>query len=263
MKKINYKECIKNYKKENYYLLDLSYIKNHDEINKIINHDTFNHMKKNVCMLCMNELELKETLVPLDEFNKLSTIDLSFNKLRKLLKLPVKLKELIINDNKITKLTDDIKELNVLNCSNNRLEQIYYSKYLKHLNIKNNPILEICSLNNLVNLDISNTKIKTLPEFPNLELLDISNTQIKKLLKYPKLKDLFADNSSLEDINEINTLKEASLVNTNVSKIRFNPDLEILKYNNTDMRISEKFTVLYIKCDTKKNIMTMVFNNKL
>ncbi|CAG5090766.1 Oidioi.mRNA.OKI2018_I69.PAR.g12715.t1.cds [Oikopleura dioica] len=101
---------------------------------------------------------------------RLSTLNISFNQLRKLPELPPQLKLLDISFNKIDNLTfqKPLKHLQSLKASNNLLDSVPEN---------------IVEFSNLQNLQLNDNKLCSLPNLDNLELesLDIRNNRLARL----------------------------------------------------------------------------------
>lgn len=168
----------------------------------------------------------------------LEKLDVSFNKLTELPKLPNSIKRLIANNNKIEKV--EVSELPSLEfvtfsfnnltslpvytdhlskslfCSHNHIKTISIElmvKSVEQLNLADNEIteipIELFKLPRLSILNLVSNKITEIPdaiEQSNISSLFISQNPIKKLPKLPKsLDSLFASYCEIEDVSEIFT----------------------------------------------------------
>ena len=154
-----------------------------------------------------------------------------------------KLKNLILDNNQIFKISNKIhnlKNLNFLNLSRNKIlnlpEEIMKCKKLNYLHLSNNSILDIktiCRIQSLKNLYLNHNQIYEIPNeisnLKNLKVLHLYKNNIsiipESLSKCKKLKILYLSNnfiSVIENICKIKTLKKLNLYKNQISEI---PDI--------------------------------------
>ncbi|KAL5339104.1 hypothetical protein BJX70DRAFT_388180 [Aspergillus crustosus] len=193
----------------------------------------------------LQELDLYDNLIShlkgLDEFENLTSLDLSFNKLKHIKNIShlVKLKDLYFVQNKITKIEglEGLTQIKNLELGANRIREIENLETLPALEelwLGKNKITEMKNLDSLSNLRIlsiqSNrlTTLNGLSSLKNLEeiyvshnaitdlsglesntalrVLDFSNNQVSKLehlSHLTELEELWASNNQLSNFNEI------------------------------------------------------------
>ncbi|CBF89513.1 putative protein phosphatase PP1 regulatory subunit Sds22 [Aspergillus nidulans FGSC A4] len=193
----------------------------------------------------LQELDLYDNLIShlkgLDDFHNLTSLDLSFNKLKHIKNIShlVKLKDLYFVQNKISKIEglEGLTEIKNLELGANKIREIENLETLSALEelwLGKNKITEMKNLDALTNLRIlsiqSNrlTSLKGLSSLKNLEelyvshnaitdlaglesnnalrVLDFSNNQVSKLEHLSHLKELeelWASNNQLSSFNEV------------------------------------------------------------
>ncbi|KAL3432978.1 hypothetical protein BDV09DRAFT_187012 [Aspergillus tetrazonus] len=193
----------------------------------------------------LQELDLYDNLIShlkgLDDFHNLTSLDLSFNKLKHIKNIShlVKLKDLYFVQNKISKIEglEGLTKIKNLELGANRIREIENLETLSALEelwLGKNKITEMKNLDALTNLRIlsiqSNrlTSLKGLSSLKNLEelyvshnaitdlagldsntalrVLDFSNNQVSKLEHLShlnELEELWASNNQLSSFNEV------------------------------------------------------------
>lgn len=226
------------------------------------------------------------SLVGIEYFSNLETIDVSFNKLETLdLSHSPKLTSVLVNGNKLQNLSlAGLSALQTLDCSNNKLTALNVSESenlktlacsgnnIGALNVKKNKALTDlqCSNNQLNSLDLkNNTALETLfcrkngisvldvTKLTALKNLDCSNNGLASLNLYQNtlLEALYCGNNSLTSLgvsaNTALTLLDCSgdaLTALNITK---NTALETLNCANnvmTSMDVSRNVALLSVNC---------------
>lgn len=171
------------------------------------------------------------SLVGIEYFNNLESIDVSLNRLESIdLSHAQKLKEIEVNGNKLQSLNlSGLSAIETLNCSDNKLSNIDVSAAphlkslicsnnsigslnllqskelvelqcsgngLSSLNLKNNPLIEtlLCRKNSLSSLDVS--------KLSGLKMLDCSNNSLTSLNTYSnkELESLYCSSNSIASL---------------------------------------------------------------
>jgi len=228
-------------KRENYETLDLSNMDS-DCFDNLLKHETYEKIKKSVNHIFANGSNLRE-IPDLDDYPKLITLDISDNDLIELPKLPKKIEELIINDNKIISSITDLPNLKRLEMRNNKINKIIKCDNLERLDAFNNPIVILDKMKNLYYLDISRTKLKDINTYPKLTFLDCSYTDIKKIPKMEKLEELICNDSQVNDVMDIN-VEYLRIVNSKIDIIPYMDKLTRISHNNvSDLKVSKKYKI--------------------
>jgi Leucine-rich repeat (LRR) protein len=191
-------------KNTNYSILDLSdlniyyipNIKNHPEYENIRKIDYLFLNSNNISVLQINELE---------QFDKITVIDVSYNNLTNIKYLPNSIIELVC---------------------------------------KNNYLINICNLNNLIKLDCSFNKIDNIFNYEKLEILNCSDTNIKTI-NLKKIKKIHCNNSKMCNIDNCCTLEFIEMINSNINKIYYFNNLKKIIFSiNDKFYISKKYKLL-------------------
>ena len=134
----------------------------------------------------------------IDEFykSKSTTLDLSNLKMRKLPKnIPNNVKYLFINNNKLSTI-DELKNLNnliVLDCSYNKLTNLYNLPDTYELNCRNNLLRNISYLKKSIKiekLDCSFNNIDKIPIIKNLKIIHCNNNKLFSLPELPSINKI-------------------------------------------------------------------------
>jgi len=195
-------ECIE----ANYDSLDLSglNLKNIPDLKKLIIWNKLKYIKH----LFINNNEIYDMSIDFKNFINLKTLDISHNKLTRIINLPDNLEELSCcnntitdiqshdkllrlncNSNQIIKLNQYLK-LNNLICNNNKINTIQSYPELNKLSCVNNPLLKIENQLSLIQLDCSYTRVKNIINCNNLTHLICNNTPINNICNLKKIKML-------------------------------------------------------------------------
>lgn len=226
------------------------------------------------------------SLVGIEYFSNLETIDVSFNKLETLdLSHSPKLTSVLVNGNKLQNLSlAGLTALQTLDCSNNKLTALNVSESenlktlacsgnnIGALNVKKNKALTDlqCSNNQLNSLDLkNNTALETLfcrkngisvldvTKLTALKNLDCSNNGLASLNLYQNtlLETLYCGNNSLTSLgvsaNTALTLLDCSGDALTALDITKNTALETLNCANnamTSMDVSRNVALLSVNC---------------
>lgn len=246
--------------REKYELLDLSHMSS-DCLIKLSTHKDYPKIKKHLKHLFITSCELK-SMIDLDGFEVLETLDVNGNELEQLPKLPKSLLELVVYDNKLIEINNNLPLLKRLKAYNNKIKTIYFGKELESISIKNNPIETIPSLDKLYYLDISFTGIKVLPNFPKVRILDCSSTMITTLNKMESLRILICNDSKLEDISKLVDLEELEMIRSKINNIHYMEKLFIILYKaGDDIRLSKKYKISKVK-KNQRDIMEIILERQ-
>lgn len=244
--------------REKYSILDLSHMKS-DCIQKLFSNEKFLSIMTNVQHMFAKECELR-TLPDLSMMVSLQTLDVSCNKLRELPNLPQTLEELIVDNNRLTQITNHLPNLLRLNCDNNMIERIRFSSKLERIHAKNNPISDIPSLKHLYFLDVSTSKVVHINSFPKLKHLDVSYTNVSAVKELESLEHLQCNFSGVTEITELPKIQTIEMVETNVNCIPYMPSLCRLTYTDAKkIKLSNRYMIRTIK-KNKNNINELVFS---
>lgn len=246
-------------KKEKYETLDLSHM-DKKCLKQLFKSEEFPLIKNKLQHLFVKDCGLRK-LPDLSELTSLMTLDVSCNKIKTINVLPKTLEELIVNDNRLTKIENDLPNLKRINANNNMIDHFNCSNSLESINIKNNPIDRIPSLNNLYHLDIASTKITLINSFPSLKLLDCSRTAVEKIPKLDKLDVLICNSSSVSDISALTNLKGLEMINCKISQIHYMKNLHSVVYHtdNDSVKLSQYYRILRVT-KNKKNLTEITFD---
>ena len=164
-------------------------------------------------------------------------------------KLPDNLKELYIENSKITEINYKFTNLKKLKLYNNSSENlnIILPESMIEFRCNQNQLIKLPELKNCIHLKIlicNNNKLIELPELPNsIEKLICSNNKITNLNKLPNnLKILQANNNKITSIRLNDKIKDVSLSNNHFKTLDYLPDgIESLKIctNNKLIEICE------------------------
>jgi hypothetical protein len=244
-------ECIR----EKGEMIDLSHM-NKDCFNLLMSNNVFPKIKNKLQHIFAKDCNLLN-LPNLDCCSALLTLDISSNNLISLPKLPESLEELIVNDNRITEVSNNLPNLLRFNGDNNLICNINFSKTLERIHLKNNPIIHIPGFENLYFLDISTTKINKLYSCPQLKYLDISYTEIITLPDMESLQSLICVDSSLTDITKLKNLYSLDMVRSKINRIPYFKNLHTLNYDDgAKFGMSRNYRIKYFK-KSKMNIIEM------
>jgi internalin A len=191
------------------------------------------------------------------DFAKLKTINISFNRIRRLhgLSCLIALEKFDVSNNNIIELEgfENSIHLHFLYISNNKIREIKSLKSLKslkyffvaknqvqqidglknlifltHVDLSNNQIQEIKGIESLVNLkelDLSNNQIRTiqgLENLVNLSILNLNNNniqEIKGLQKLISLDALFLSNNQIKKSEGLGKLRQLTFIELKNNKI--------------------------------------------
>lgn len=232
--------------KEKYVILDLSYTDKNCFI-KLKLHSKYKYIENNLQHLFAEHSNI-EIIPDLNEMTKLETLDISFNNLSNLPKLPKSLVELVVNNNKISQFKNELPNLKRLKVSNNNIASIIYNDSLESIYLNNNPISYICELPKLYYMNISGTKIDNLYRLPLLKFLNCSKTLIKKIPEMKSLIYLICTNSEVADISELQTLETLEISNSKIIIIHYMEKLKKLIYfDNGKIKLSSKYKIYNFK----------------
>jgi Leucine-rich repeat (LRR) protein len=183
-------------------------------------------------ILCLNNNKIKKIDEELTIFKKLEILDISNNELEQLNYLPPKLIELSCIDNKIIDLPSHDNLLR-LTISNNQLTSISNYPKLTHLHCDNNKIRMISSYDKLCYLICQNNKLISIGDLLNLTYLDCSdNKYLSKVSSMPKLIYLICNNTKINDCSKFPVIKSIEFGNSEIKKIPYIDTLEILLFKN-------------------------------
>lgn len=249
-------ECIR----EKYAILDLSHM-DANCFEKLFSDQTFLSIITKIQHLFAKDCHLKN--VPrLDGMISLQTFDVSCNKLKELPKLPESIEELIVNDNKLTSITNDMPKLLRLNCDNNYINNIKFSDTLERIHIKNNPIEKIPDLDRIYYLDASLTKIKTVGNFPNLKHLFVGSTCVSAIRDLKCLELLYCNSSSVKNITNTPNMQSIEMVDTHVECLPFMAKLNRLTYTQSNkFKLSKRYRIYSVK-KNKNDIIELTFKTE-
>jgi hypothetical protein len=182
--------------------------------------------------------------INLSKFSNLEVLDIENNNITKIL-VPQCLKELVINNNKLTELPSNINPIRLKANKNNLsiLPEEYTN--IENLELSYNNITKINKRTKLRRLIIDSNPIEIVESLESLTYLDISDTNQAKLYDLPLIKNLVANSTKLTEIPNFKTLEIIEVINTPIKKIQFfeNFDIILCSYNLTK-NISSKFVDL-------------------
>ena len=239
------------------------------------------------------------SLVGIEYFSNLETIDVSFNKLETLdLSHSPKLTSVLVNGNKLQSLSlAGLADLQTLDCSNNKLTALNVSESeglktlicsgnsIGALNVKKNKALTDlqCSNNQLAALDLkNNTLLETLycrknsisvldvTKLTALKNLDCSNNSLASLNLYQNtlLETLYCGNNSLTSLgigaNAALTVLDCSGNALAALDVANNVALETLNCSNnplTSLDVSRNAALLSVKCNGNMSMAKLWVKN--
>lgn len=230
------KEC----EKSNFGYLDLSRL----GLEKVPKFTAYKHYEKlkSIKYLFLND----NRLITCDEriacFENLQVLDISFNQITTIVYLPKKLKELMCHDNLLREVCPIHNYLEILDCSNNKIQILGKYDNLKQLVCTNNRITEINTYSLLKRCICKENPITKINPLYNLEHFDCSNTGISGTIEdYPSLLMLICN------FTKINTIKNL-------------PKLESFEFIGCKMKLPFIRTLKYVLCHDYEN--TLEISNK-
>ncbi len=188
----------------------------------------------------------------LSMFNKLEILDISRNDLKHLPLLPSSIIELNCEHNKLQDIKPLIncKKIERINVSNNLIEDLLTSGEFDKLN--NLDILE-CSFNklkyipNILSLNkivCNDNNITQIENSKKIKYIDCRNNNITQIGKFRKLKELYCNNNNINKIDYSENLEFIDCYNNNLNIIDYYPKLkELICDNRDDLVISDKYTI--------------------
>jgi hypothetical protein len=244
-------------RREKYETLDISHMKQNC-FDMLVKNRMFSRIKCTVQHLLAKDCGL-QSVPDLSGLTSLVTLDLSCNELKDLPELPESLEELIVNDNRLTRIANDLPGLKRFNGKNNMIASFNYSNSLESIYLSNNPINYIPSLSNIYYLDISTTEIKNLHHCPDLKYLDCSYTELQVLPELKLLEYLQCNESQISDIGTLPNLRSLEMINTNITRVSYMKNLGTLIYHHDNkFGISTQYKIQYVK-KNKNNITEITF----
>lgn len=244
--------------RENGELIDLSNM-DHNCLELFIRHPIFKTLNLSLQHIFIRNSNLN-CLNNLHNIKSLLTLDISYNNLTIINKLPDTIEELIVNNNKIASIECELPNLKRFNGSHNKITKMYFSDSMNSIYLNDNPISDIPVLSNLTYLDISTTCIQILSSFPNLKYLDCSFTKITSIPEMRMLEHLVCNESYVEEINPINSLRIAEMINTRLHQLCYMKSLKKILYHiDNSLNISSRYKIEYVK-KNKNNVMDVTFS---
>ncbi len=241
------KECKKNSSTS----LDLSVMNiNKDDIFNL------NIDYSKILYLFLNDNNLSGNL-DLSKFINLEVLDIENNNIERII-LPNCLKELVVNNNKITELPTNINPIRIKANKNNlsKFPDVYTN--IENLELSYNNITRINSKDKLRRLIIDSNPIEIIESMKNLTYLDISDTNNVKFNELPVIKNLVANSTKLTEIPNFKSLEVLEVINTPIKKIQYFEKFDIILCSfNLTKNISSKYVDLgkaHIKVKTNNVI---------
>lgn len=177
------------------------------------------------------------------------------------------IKYLFINDNKITSLSDNLKQfinLDVLDISSNNLISINYIPLsLTELSCHNNKLIEITSSDSLKKLDCSFNELKKLNDYKNLVDLLCYNNNLSNINTFSKINRIVCKNNPLININTQPILTYLDCSTTNLTNINNMPYIKHLLCNETNITDISKLISLELLELVDSKIEKIIFLPKL
>jgi hypothetical protein len=110
--------------------------------------------------------------------------------------------------------------LEVLDIENNNITKILVPQCLKELVINNNKLTELPSNINPIRLKANKNNLSILPEeYTNIENLELSYNNITKINKRTKLRRLIIDSNPIEIVESLESLTYLDISDTNQAKL--------------------------------------------
>lgn len=220
-------------KKNNFTFLDLSYM----DLKSIPTIST--EIKQKVKYLFINNNNFSTISLSSLEFPILESIDMSYNKIQKIIELPMSLIEISCSNNNLKEiLSTNLNKLEHLDCSINNISNIPYYEKLKSL---------ICNKNNISKIELK--------DYQNLVYLKCCDNPITSLPydKLINLCDLICNNTKISTIGSLSSIKYIEVLDTYIDYIDYSKTLEDLYFNvNGIKNIDKRFKILSYD-ETKTN----------
>lgn len=228
------KECIEKHKGE---MLDFSHMELIDIPIISIN------IMKNVKYLFLNNNNLTNTN-GIGNYINLEVLDLDCNNIDELTDLPAKLVELNCSHNNIKNIPD-MKNLMMLDCSDNMLEKLNTYEKMTTLSCSNNKIKSIPPLKKLKKLVCENNLVVSILDFPVLEYLNCGFNEIENIKNCPNIIDMLCRNNRLMDLPDcLLHLKYLEIYCNKLDVLKYYPNLKEL-YCDIDgiSQLSKKYVI--------------------
>lgn len=195
-------------------------------------------LPKTLKYLFLSENNIKK-IGDLSYLTELEVLDLSFNKLKTVPKLPPNLHELSCKSNRLTSI--DTYDMKILDCSMNMLKKIEFKGEI--LDCSKNAIKTIKCTDRLKKLFCAENKLKDLPLSNNMTELDCTKNRISSVPHYSNLKSLLCDYNRIDSLSKYDELDFLICNNNNIEKLTFMPKLkEIICDKN--MLISRNYNII-------------------
>lgn len=218
-------------------------------------------MPQNIIYLFLNNNQLT-SLNFINEMENLKVLDISFNSIEKLERLPYNIEELICKNNKLEFLDFNLhKKLVKVDCSNNNIKEIRNAKNVEILICHHNELDNLDQLEKIKKLECSFNKIKKLNELNFIELLDCSYNRIFEIKSMPKLRFLYCNHNELKNLN--NAMQNIEIIEccgNQITNIIFYDKLrELLCDYNQNIRISKNYHEKLIDSMIQKHKKVIIF----
>lgn len=197
----------------------------------------------------------------LSAFTKLETLDIGWNKLSKLPKLPPCLTELACKHNLLTEMTIP-KNIKRLVCSYNNISKINIeaNSQIEIIICDHNKLQTINNMHGIRKLCCNDNELTQLNNLGNnIIYLDCTNNKLVKLSDMPNLKDLICSKNLLVDLPKMNKVKYIEIYDTNITKIDYYDTLSELYCTNGQItKISPSYKIKEAKIHRDK-LLSILF----
>lgn len=232
-------------KKNNYSLLDLSYLNliTIPDIRKFNDYDKL----KNIKMLFLHDNSLKSLGNELNYFENLEILDVSSNNLTNIEYLPLTLIELACHNNNLTNIISH-NLLKRLDCSSNNLESLNNFDLLEQLVCDKNQLKTLNSFQNMTRLICKFNPIIKIGSLPKVSYLDCSNTSLSGTFGqdniFTNLEYLLINKTNISSLSTNLRIKTLEMAGSKITKLPYIPSLKYILFNkNEHFMLNDKYKI--------------------
>lgn len=189
----------------------------------------------------MNTLEyrIKECITENDHSLDLSYLNMKF--IPDTLNIPDHVTIVDLSNNDLESIPDRItRDIQVLNISNNRLDELPYMPYIEELKCTNNKLRDISSLKDSTRLhrvDISKNNIDNISKLPpSLRVLIADDNNIVHIPEFIYLEELSCNRNRLKTVSRLDKLKFMTVMNNEIESLPDMPSLISLYCSHNNMK---------------------------
>lgn len=215
-------------KKNNFSYLDLSHM-NLTTLPDLSKLSIWNDLK-NIKFLFINDNKISSYDSKFSCFDKLESLDISNNLLKSITYLPLSLKELTCNNNKLTSIPNS-DNLHRLDCSMNEISEIPPYKNIYDIICNNNNIKYIQSYATAKRIVCNDNPLKKIEKQNLMTYFDCENTNLEGKLDMKNLKHLICNNTKINTIENLKNLQTLEMYYCDITKIPYISTLKEIFFN--------------------------------